>query len=202
MKSSLNFDDDFDKGFAFSILTTDSGGRISVSNPDRFTMLVDIGASDHVVDSKLTQVIARRHDRVPKPRPTEARCDHRQQDCVRDSNGKNLRIHHQPTKTAYPCTHRRNGGCRDGSPPFFSARAIKSGVNTILETGNPHLQFDRKTSLLLNQHKEDAGMCSFDVSLRAMDGVTYVKPKNTLSTPLVALAAQATADPGTGDWDT
>ena len=45
-------------------------------------------------------------------------------------------------------------------------------------------------------------MCSFDVSLRAMDGVTYVKPKNTLSTPLVALAAQATADPGTGDWDT
>ena len=77
---------------------------------------------------------------------------------------------------------------------LFSARAMKSGVNTILETGNSHLQFDRKTSLLLNQHEEDAGLCSFDVSLRAMDGVTYGKSEKTPSTPSVALAAQASAD--------
>ena len=41
------------KGFAFSGLTTDSGGGMPVSNPDRFTMLVESGTSDHSVDIEL-----------------------------------------------------------------------------------------------------------------------------------------------------
>ena len=77
---------------------------------------------------------------------------------------------------------------------LFSARAMQSAVNTILETGNPHLLFGSKTSLLLNQNEEDAGMCSFDVSLRAMDGLTQGKSKKTPSTSSVTLAAQASAD--------
>ena len=56
---------------------------------------------------------------------------------------------------------------------LFSVRAMRSGVRTILETGNPHLQFDSTTSLFLNQDQKDAGISPFDVSLRALDGVTY-----------------------------
>ena len=46
----LIFDDDFDKRFACSALTTASDGRASGFNSKTFTMLVDSGVSDHFVD--------------------------------------------------------------------------------------------------------------------------------------------------------
>lgn len=49
----FNFDDDFVKGFAFTGLVVDSGGRALHNNTDIFTMLVDSRASDHLVHNEL-----------------------------------------------------------------------------------------------------------------------------------------------------
>ena len=51
-KPSLNFDD-FDKGLAFSGLVAGSDVRGFHPNVDRITMIVDSGASDHLVDDEL-----------------------------------------------------------------------------------------------------------------------------------------------------
>ena len=52
-KPSLNFDDDCDKEFAFSGLVAGSDGRGFHPNVDRTTMILDRGASDHLVDDEL-----------------------------------------------------------------------------------------------------------------------------------------------------
>ena len=52
-KPSLNFDDDFDKGFAFPELVAGSDGKDFHPNVDRITMIVDICASHHLVDDEL-----------------------------------------------------------------------------------------------------------------------------------------------------
>ena len=45
-----------------------------------------------------------------------------------------------------------------GRSIFCSAKAMQSGISTILETGTLHLQFDSNTSLPLTQHPEDKGV--------------------------------------------
>ena len=57
---SLKFDDDFDKGLACSALNTASDGRISRLHCEKFTMLVDSGASDHFVDEDLVPGLRQR----------------------------------------------------------------------------------------------------------------------------------------------
>ena len=52
-KPSLNFDDDFKNGLAFSRLVAGSGRRGFHPNADRITMIVDSGASDHLVDDEM-----------------------------------------------------------------------------------------------------------------------------------------------------
>lgn len=44
-----------------------------------------------------------------------------------------------------------------------SAKAMKSGVSTMLEAGNPHVKFNRCTSLPLHQHPAGKGMRSFEL---------------------------------------
>ena len=53
---------------------------------------------------------------------------------------------------------------------FSSFKAMNSGVSTILKTGNLYIRFNRDTSLPLNQHPEDNGLCSYKVFLRALGG--------------------------------
>ena len=52
-KPSLNFDDDFEAGFALTGLLAGSSNRYFHPNGDRFMMTVDSGASHHVVDDEL-----------------------------------------------------------------------------------------------------------------------------------------------------
>ena len=71
---------------------------------------------------------------------------------------------------------------------------MQSGVSTILETGNPHLQFDSSTSLPLTQHPEDKGVCSYDVFVRTLGDMA-----DASSAPAVVPAAQASNDADRGD---
>ena len=81
-----------------------------------------------------------------------------------------------------------------GRNVFSSLNAMQSGVSTIIETGNSHLQFDSSTSLPLTQHPEYKGVCSYDVFLRPLGGTA-----DTSSTPAVVTAAQANNDANRGD---
>ena len=49
-KSSLNFDIGFEEGFAFTGLRAGGGQRVFRPNRVRFTMIVDSGASDYLID--------------------------------------------------------------------------------------------------------------------------------------------------------
>ena len=163
-------DDDFDQGFAFS--ATGSGTRPSPHPHNRFAMLVDSGASDHFIDDELLPGLRegmKEYKTLTEPKPIET--------------ADNKKVF--ATATGTICGHIINQSGEDipvrisvvvvpgiGRHLLSSARAMKSGVSTILETGNPHLQFNKDTSLLLNQHQKDAGMYSFDVSLRASDNTT------------------------------
>ncbi|CAN0437044.1 unnamed protein product, partial [Scytosiphon promiscuus] len=150
------------------------------------------GASDHFVDDKFIPGLRQgmtEYQTLDQPKPIEI--------------AGNMKVF--ATATGKICRHIINQSGQPipvrisvmilpgmGRHIFSSARAMRSGVSTILETGNPHNQLDSKTSLTSNQH-QNAGMCSFDVSLRALDGVTNGRTK-TPSTPSVALSAQASAD--------
>ena len=81
-----------------------------------------------------------------------------------------------------------------GCNAFSSIKAMQSGVSTILETGNTHLQFDSCTSLPLTQHPEDKDVCSYDVFLRTLGGTA-----DTSSTRAVVPAAQTSNDANRGN---
>ena len=80
-----------------------------------------------------------------------------------------------------------------GRNVFSAIKAMESGVSTIVETGNPHLQFDSSTLLPLTQQSEDKGICSYDVFLR-----TLGDQADTSSTPAVVPAAQTSNDANRG----
>lgn len=191
-KPSLPFEDHFDEGFAFSGRTTESGGGISVSNPGEFTMLVDSGASDHFVDDELIPGLRQSmtgYQTLDQPKPIEIAGNIKM---FATPSGKMCR--HIINPSAQPLPLRISVMIVPGMERhLFSARAMRSGVSAILETGNPNLQFDGVTSFHLNQHQKDVGMCSFGVSPHALDGVTYGTSK-TPSTPSAALPAHVSAD--------
>ena len=54
---------------------------------------------------------------------------------------------------------------------------MNSGVSTTLKTGNPHIQFNSNTSLPLNQHPEDRGLCLYEVLLHALGGYSSDTPE-------------------------
>ena len=79
---------------------------------------------------------------------------------------------------------------------FFTSpvKAMQSGVSTILETGNSHLEFDSNTSFPLNQHPEDKGPYSYEVFLCALGDTV-----NMSTRPGVVPAAHARADAKRGE---
>ena len=66
-----------------------------------------------------------------------------------------------------------------GRKVVSSIEAIKSGVTPILETGKPHLQLDRITSLPLTQYPEDDkayALRIFFFATWATQGTRYQRP--------------------------
>ena len=64
-KPSLNFDDDFEEGFTSTGLLAGSGNRGFHLNSDRFTVIVDSDASDHLIGKELFPTL-RKHMREYK----------------------------------------------------------------------------------------------------------------------------------------
>ena len=52
---------------------------------------------------------------------------------------------------------------------------MSSGVSITSKTGNLHFTFNSNTSLPLNQHPEDKGLCSYDVFFRTLGGMIETK---------------------------
>ena len=204
---SLNFDDGFEGGFAFTGLLAGSGNRGFYPrgfhpngsgnrrfhpNSVKFTMLVDSGASDHLIDEEL----------IPRLRKIM-----RDYEKLKDSKTIMTtvkKVFATATGTIWGYIIDQAGKrvplCISvmfvsglGRNVFSSIKAMQSGVSTILGKGTPHLQFDRSTSLPLTQHAKDKGVCSYDVFLRNL-GDTAHSP----STPAVVPAAQASNDANWG----
>ena len=147
-------------GFAFTGLLAGSGNRGFHPNSDRFTMIVDSGAWDHLINEGLIPNLrksTRDHKKLKEPKTIL-------------TNG-NKKVFATATGTIWGYIIDQAG---QPVPVRISAmfvpelernifsyiKAMQSGVITILET-NPHLQFDRNTSLPLTQHPKDKGVCSF-----------------------------------------
>ena len=209
-KRSLNFDDGFEERFAFTgVLASSvnrgfhprgfhpngSGNRGFDPNSDRFTMLVDSVASDHLIDAELI------------PRPRKSMRDYKKlKDPKTIMTNGNKKLFATATGTIWeyiidqagkrvPVRISASFVPRLGRHVFSSIKAMQSGVSTILETGNPHLQFDSSTSLPLTQHPAVKGVCSYGVFLRTLGDMA--EPS---STPAVVPAAQASNDADRGGY--
>ena len=200
---SFNFDDGFEEGFAFTGLLADSGNRgfhprgfhpngsgnrDFHPNSDRFTMIVDNGASDHLIDEELIPRLRRsmkdyKKQKDPKTIMTNGKKVFATETgtiwgYIIDQAGKRVPIRISPMFVP-----------ELGRNVFSSIKAMQSGVSIIIETGNPHLQFGSRTSLPLAQHPENKSICSYDVFLCILDDTA-----DTSSTPVVVSAAQASND--------
>ena len=193
-KPSLNFDDCFEEGFAFTGLLTGSGNRGFHPNSDRFTMVVDSGGSAHLINEELIPRLRkslRDYKKLKDPKTIMTNGNKKvfaTATCIIcgyiiDQAGKRVPVR---ISAMFVPGLRRN--------VFSFIKAMQSGVRTILETGNPHLQFNSSTSIPLTQHPGDKGVCSYNVFLRTLGGTA-----DTPSTPAVVRAAQASNDANRGD---
>ena len=188
---SINFDDGFEEGFTFTGLLAGSGNRGVHPNSDKFTMRVDSGASDHLIDEEL----------IPRLQKSMRDCKKLKDPKTIMTNGKKVFATATGTIWGYIIDQAGERVPVPISAMFvpglgrnvFSIKAMQSGVSTILETGNPHLQFDSSTSLPLTQNPEDKGACSYDVFLRTLGDTA-----DTSSTPAVVPAAQTSNDANRG----
>ena len=171
-----------------------SGNRGFHPNSDRFTMIVDSGAPDHLINEELIPRLRKSMKGYKKLKEPKTIMTNGNKTVfatatgtiwgyVIDQTGKNVPL--RISAMSVPGL---------GRNVFFSIKAMQSGISTILETGNPDLQFDSSTSLPLTQHPEDKGVCFYDVFLRTLGGTA-----DTASTLAVVLAAQARNDANRGD---
>ena len=153
----LNFDDGFEEGFAFRELLDRSGNRGFHPNSDSFTMPVDSGASDHLIDKELVPSLRKRmrnHKKIKDPKTTMTNGNKKVfatetgtiWGYIIDQSGKRVPV--RISDTFVPGL---------GRHVFSSIEAMQSGVSIIHETGKPHLQFDSSTSLPLIK-PEDKGV--------------------------------------------
>ena len=192
-KAVLNFDDGVVDGSAFTGLLASSGNRGFHPNSDRFTTLVDSGASDHLIDKEL----------IPRRRKS-MRDYSKLKDPKTITTNWNKKVFATATGTIWGYIIGQAGKRVPvrisatfvpglGRHVFSSTKAMQSGVSIILETGSPHLPFDSSTSLPLTRDPEDKGICSYDVFVRTLGGTA-----DTSSTPAVVPAIQASNDANRG----
>ena len=148
-------------------------------------MIVDIGASGHLIDEELIPRLRKNIRDYKQPKDPKTIM----------TNGKKVFATATGTIWGYIIDQ---AGKRVpvrisvmfvpglGRNVFSSIKAMQSGVSIILETGNPHLQFDSSISLMLTQQPKNNGICSYEVFLRTLGDTT-----DTSSTPAVVPAAQA-----------
>ena len=151
-------------------------------------MLVDSGASDHLIDEELIPRLRKRmkdYKRLKEPKiimtnekKVLATATGTILGYIIDRSGKRVSVR---TSAMVVLALGRN--------VLSSIQPIQSGGSTILVTGNPHLQFDSSTSLPLAQHPLYKGICSFDVFL-----CTLGDTAGTSSTSAVVPAAQPSND--------
>ena len=202
-KPSPNFDDGFEEGFAFAGLLAGNGNRGFHPNgsgnrgfhpsSDRFTMIVDSGASDHLIDEELIPRLRQSMKGYKKLKDPKTIMTNGNEKVFATATGNIWGYIIDQAGERVPVRISATFVPGLGRHVFSSIKAMQSGVITILETGNLHLQFDSGTSLPLTQHPEDKGVCSYDVFLRTLGDTA-----DTSSTPPAVPAAQASNDANRG----
>ena len=178
----------------FRPISDGSGDRGFHPNSDRFTMIVDSGTSDHLIDEKLIPRLRKSMRDYKKLMKRKTIMTNRNKKVFTTATGTIWGyIIDQAGKRA-PLRISAMFVPGLGRKVFSSIKATQSGVSTILQTGNPHLQFDSSTSLPLTQHPEDKGVCYYNAFLRTLGSAA-----DTSSTPAVVPAAQASNDANQGD---
>ena len=167
-KPSLKFDDDVDEGFAFTGLLAGSGKRGFHPNSDRFTMIVDSGASDHVIDEEL----------IPKTRESMEDYKNLKEPKIIATNANN-KVFATATGTVWgyiidlagkrvPARISAMFVPGLGRNVFSSIKKMQSGVSTILETRKPQLQFDSSSCVVRFRPPNTQKTRAYTVIVRAI----------------------------------
>ena len=104
-----------------------------------------------------------------------------------DNNWHHLETRHQPGWPACPSSWTR-------TQPLLLYRSNVIGASTIVKAENLSLYFGSSDSFPLNQRPEYMGLCSYEVSIRALGDTIEMS-----STPAVDLEARSNTDTKGGD---
>ena len=155
-------------------------------------MIVDSGGSDHLMDEKLIPRLRKSMRDYKKLKEPKTIMTYGNKKVFATATGtigdtSSTRLASVFLFASRPCSYL-------DSEAASSPLSKQSGVSTILEAGNPYLQFDSSTSLPPTQHPEDKGVCYYDVFPRTLGGTA-----DTSSTPAVVPEAQASNNANRGD---
>ena len=162
---------------------------------DRFTMIVDSGASDHLIDEDLIPRLRKSMRDYKKLKEPKTIMTNRNKKVFATATGTIWGYIIDQTGKRVPLCISAMFVPGLGRNVFSSIKAMQSGVSTILETGNPQLHSDSNTSHPHIQHPEGKGVCSYDVFLRTLGCTAELS-----STPAAVPAAQAINDANRDDW--
>lgn len=170
--------DDFNEGFMYAM---GNSGRVFTPNALGATLLVDTGATETMVDSKLIPGIRigmKHYKQLKTPKTITVGSDHELKGTatgtvhciVRDGDGDQQPMH-------LPVLLVPGLGRNIFAPTAY----LKMGMRFLLEADTPHLKVD-DTTIPLKQHRLDQGMCSLDITFKATPQTT-VSGKPVTSKP-------------------
>lgn len=187
--------EEFDRGLVFTSISM--AGRKFTPDADRATLFIDSGASNTFLDP---EIIPGLQDKMmeyrdfEKPMPIETAGDNTifgtatgiVHCTVQDSNRDHLPVHLRAMVVP-----------GIGRSVFSPTEQLKSGVNFILEAGNPRLEVGGSV-VPLKQERKDQGMCSLDIAFKEIQQDKPLgKPANSTDDEAmsgVAYASKTSAD--------
>lgn len=164
------------KGFAFTGLVVGNGGRRFHPNDEIFTIIVGSGASDDLLGKQDNAKTTGQHGGFVKLEEPKIIVTAGNENVFATTTGPGWtyiidqtgqRVPVWVSDMVVPALERNLFSC---------VKALHSGLSTISEPGNSHLQFNGDTSLPLNQRPEYKGLWPYRAILRARGSTIETAP--------------------------